>query len=123
MKIYEGNILTCDKDNHVYKYLVEEQGVIHYVGDTLDKKYENSEIIKLGNKFSSFDEKNKKVDKIVEKTENCKAKIAEYYEKAQNAIIKNYFDKSFKHISNLEELDNYRRKLERYGELIGRTDN
>ena len=60
---------------------------------------------------------------IVEKTENCKSKIAEYYEKAQNTIIKNYFDKAFRHISNLEELDNYRRKLEHYGEIIGRTNN
>ena len=28
-----------------------------------------------------------------------------------------------KSIKNLEELDNYRRKLEHYGELIGHTDN
>ena len=45
------------------------------------------------------------------------------YEKAQNLIIKNYFDKSFKLINNLEELDNYRRKLDHYRELVGRTDN
>ena len=50
MKIYEGNILTCDKDNHVYKYLVEDQGVIQYVGDSLDKQYEQYNTIKLGNK-------------------------------------------------------------------------
>ena len=42
--------------------------------------------------------------------------------KAQNLIIKNYFDKAFRKISNLEELDNYRRKLDHYGKLIGRTD-
>ena len=80
-------------------------------------------IIKLGNKFSSFDERNKKVDKIVAKTDNCKLKIAEYFEKTQNLIIKSYFDKAFRNITNLEELDNYRRKLDHYGELIGRTDN
>ena len=50
MKVYEGNILTCDKDNHVYKYLVEDQGMIRYVGDTLDKQYINNDIIKLGDK-------------------------------------------------------------------------
>ena len=49
-------------------------------------------------------------------------KISEYFIKAQNLIIKNYFDKSFKLINNLEELDNYRKKLDHYGNLIGRTD-
>ena len=91
----------------------------YYVDQILELE---EEIIKLGNKFSSFDERNKKVEKIVSKTDSCKVKIAEYYEKAQNTIIKNYFDKAFKTIRNLEELDNYRRKLEHYRELIGRTD-
>ena len=33
-----------------------------------------------------------------------------------------YFDKAFHKINNLEELDNYRRKLEHFRELIGITD-
>ena len=93
---------------------------IEYYIDQILELEEN--IIKLGKKFSTFDEKNKKVDKIVAKTDDCKSKIAENYIKAQNIIIKSYFDKAFKHISNLEELDIYRRKLDHYGELIGRTD-
>ncbi len=79
-------------------------------------------IIKLNNKFYSFDERTSKVDKIVEKQKSCKTKIAEYYMKAQNAIIKGYFDKAFRSITNLEELDNYRKKLDHYGECIGRID-
>ena len=51
---------------------------VEYCIDQILELEEN--IIRLGNKFSSYDEKNKKVDKIVEKTENCKDKIAEYYE-------------------------------------------
>ena len=39
MKVYIGNIVTCDKENHVYKYLVEENGRIVYVGDELADKY------------------------------------------------------------------------------------
>ena len=45
-----------------------------------------------------------------------------YFIKTQNLIIKNYFDKAFHKINNLEELDNYRRKLEHFRELIGITD-
>ena len=121
--LYDSTFTSNDKFKNAFIKQTSEDTYdkVEYCIDQILELEEN--IIRLGNKFSSYDEKNKKVDKIVEKTENCKFKIAEYYEKAQNAIIKNYFDKSFKHISNLEELDNYRRKLEHYGELIGRTDN
>lgn len=50
MKVYKGNILTCDKENHVYKYLVEEKGRILYVGNTLEKEYEKVNIIDLNEK-------------------------------------------------------------------------
>lgn len=121
--LYDSTFTSNDKFKNAFIKQTSEDTYdkVEYCIDQILELEEN--IIRLGNKFSSFDEKNKKVDKIVEKTENCKSKIAEYYEKAQNAIIKNYFDKAFRHISNLEELDNYRRKLEHYGELIGRTDN
>ena len=120
--LYDSTFTSNDKFKKAFIKLTSEDTYdkVEYYIDQILELEEN--IIKLGNKFSSFDEKNKKVDKIVSKTENCKSKISEYFEKAQNTIIKSYFDKSFKHISNLEELDNYRRKLEHYGELIGRTD-
>lgn len=50
MKIYEGSILTCDKDNHVYRYLVEADGRIIYAGDELPLQYKNEEKISLGDK-------------------------------------------------------------------------
>ena len=71
---------------------------VEYCIDQILEIEEN--IIKLSNKFASYDERNKKVDKIVAKTDNCKTKIADYFTKAQNLIIKNYFDKAFKNISN-----------------------
>lgn len=80
------------------------------------------EILRLNNKFNSYDERNSKVDKIVEKQEQLKAKISQYFLKAQDTIIKGYFDKHFRLITNLEELDNYRKKLDHYGKLIGKTD-
>jgi hypothetical protein len=32
MKTYEGTIVSCDRENHVYRYLVEDQGRIRYAG-------------------------------------------------------------------------------------------
>ena len=80
------------------------------------------EILTLNNKLSEFDERCNKTNKIIEKQEVQKQKITETFLKAQNSIIKGYFDNAFKNISNLEELDNYRKKLDHFGNLIGRTD-
>lgn len=48
MKVYEGNILTCDKEDHVYRYLVTDCGRILYVGDTLPEKYAGAPRVELG---------------------------------------------------------------------------
>ena len=121
--LYDSTFTSNDKFKNAFIKATSEETYdkVEYYIDQILELEEN--IIRLGNKFSSFDERNKAVDKIVEKTDTCKTKIAEYFEKAQNTIIKSYFDKSFKSIKDLEELDNYRRNLEHYGELIGRTDN
>ena len=50
MKVYEGAILTCDEQNSVYRYLVEEGGKIIYTGDELPEKYSGAEVIRLGEK-------------------------------------------------------------------------
>ncbi|MBR4283227.1 MAG: amidohydrolase family protein [Anaerotignum sp.] len=50
MKIYKGAILTCDKYNSVYKYLVEHEGIIRYVGNRLPRKLKDEPIIDLGGK-------------------------------------------------------------------------
>ena len=92
---------------------VEENVEIHQIEE---------EILRLNNKFYSYDERCNKVDKIVAKQDTLKKKITDTYLKAQDSLIKGYFDKAFKNISNLEELDNYRKKLDHYGNLIGRTD-
>ena len=121
--LYDSTFTSNDKFKNIFIELTSEKTYvdIEYYVDRILELEEN--IIKLNNKSSSFEERNKTVNKLVTKTEDCKNKIAEYFEKAQNLIIKNYFDKAYRSISNLEELDNYRRKLDHYGELIGRTDN
>ena len=50
MRVYRGTILTCDGQDHVYKYLVEEQGRIAYVGNDLPAKYASFPLTDLGGK-------------------------------------------------------------------------
>ena len=48
MKVYKGNILTVDKADTVFKYLVEDRGRIVFTGNTLPKKYQRAKIVDLG---------------------------------------------------------------------------
>lgn len=48
MKVFEGAILTCDAQDHVYTYLVEECGRISFVGDDLPAKYASGTRIQQG---------------------------------------------------------------------------
>ena len=48
MKVYEGKILTCDEQDHVYKYLAEQNGRIVFVGDVLPDGYADWERVSLG---------------------------------------------------------------------------
>ena len=49
MHTYHGKIISLDTDNNIYNYLVEDQGRIVYVGDSLPLKYEkDSSTVELG---------------------------------------------------------------------------
>ena len=50
MTVFEGTIITCDAENNVYKYLVEDNGRIKFVGNELPKEFETAEKIQLGKK-------------------------------------------------------------------------
>ena len=51
MKIYHGKIITVDPQDHVYQYLVEDQGKIIHTGNSLPEEYKNgSPVVELGDK-------------------------------------------------------------------------
>jgi len=50
MQIFNGTIITCDKDNNVFSYLVEDKGKIVHVGNNLPEIYANSKQVELGEK-------------------------------------------------------------------------
>lgn len=50
MNIFKGNILTCDKSNNVYNYLVENEGKILFTGNELPQQYKDEQITDLGEK-------------------------------------------------------------------------
>ena len=50
MKCYEGTILSVDSNDGVYRYLVEDNGRIIYVGNELPEAYKTLNIKTLGNR-------------------------------------------------------------------------
>ena len=53
MKCYKGAILSVDPADGVYKYLVEENGSILFVGNKLPDEFKNAELVDLGDKALS----------------------------------------------------------------------
>ena len=50
MKVYHGSILSVNRDNDVFQYLVEDRGKIVFVGNELPKKYARAEKTELGSR-------------------------------------------------------------------------
>ena len=67
-------------------------------------------------------DRNKKIDGMLKKIDELKSEIMLTFMRTQNLIISSYFDKAFENISNLEEVENYRRKLYTFKEYLGCTE-
>ena len=48
MKIYNGTIISCDRENHVHNYLVEDKGRILYAGADVPDAYKGAPLERLG---------------------------------------------------------------------------
>ena len=72
----------------------------------------------LTNNLSNNDEIKEFMQELSDYMNNLKEKISLTFMRTQNLIISSYFDKAFNEITDLEELDNYRRKLENFKHLV-----
>lgn len=51
MRIYHGKIISLDANNTIYRYLVEDQGQITYVGDALPADFKSADsLVELGSR-------------------------------------------------------------------------
>ena len=72
----------------------------------------------LANKSTEENQSDKTCKTINEKINTLKEKISITFMRTQNLIVSSFFDKQFSTITNMEELENYRRKLENFKNLI-----
>ena len=89
--------------------------------DTILKLEEN--IVKINNKINLLEDGDPKFAGLIEKSNKCKEKISATFIKTQNLIIKKLFDYRFNQITDLEQLDSFRRKLDKFKNIIGTIPN
>lgn len=117
--LFESTLLS--NNNFKNKFAeVTSQKVFMAIQNAIDEilDYEE-EIIKLNNKIAQIDDRNKKVDGMLQKIDEFKNKISITFMRTQNLIISSYFDKAFNNISNLEQVENYRKKLHSFRDYLG----
>lgn len=114
------------KSNDTFKKLFSEftspkvfMAIQNAIDDILNHE---EEIIKINNKIAQIDNRNKKVDGMIEKIEELKHEITLTFMRTQNLIISSYFDREFNAISDLEEIEKYRKKLYTFRDYIGYTE-
>lgn len=121
--LFNSTLYSNDNFKQVFISLTSEK-TFYKVQNNLDKLMElednlSYESIKLENNDISI--------KVISKTEKdiaiLRTKINELFISTQNLILTSYFDNNLKSIMNLEQVDNYRRKLYNYKDLIGTTEN
>ncbi len=87
-----------------------------------DILYREEDIIKLNNKIAQIDDRNKKVDGMLEKIDELKGEISLTFMRTQNLIVSSYFDNAFNKIITLEDVESYRRKLYSFKDYLGHTE-
>lgn len=76
-------------------------------------------IILLNNKIIQLTENSSKINSLNTKLNKYKNLMTNSFISTQNLIITSFFDKGFDSISNLEELERFRRKLYKFSDIIG----
>ena len=76
-------------------------------------------IVLINNKIMKSNENSSSISILNKKLQKYKTMMANTFIETQNLIISSFFDKGFDSISNLEELEKYRRKLYKFSDIIG----
>ena len=116
--LYESTFNSNDNFKNTFIQATSEKDFLE-IQESIDSilKYEEK-ISKLTNSLEEDNISDKACKSITHKINNYKEKITSIFMKAQDLIISSYFDKSFSRITHLEDLDNYRRKLESFKNII-----
>lgn len=120
--LFESTLKSNDNFKKAFSDLTSPKVFLAIQNAIDDILYREEDIIKLNNKISQIDDRNKKVDGMIEKIDELKHEITLIFMRTQNLIISSYFDNAFNKIIDLEGVEEYRRKLYTFKDLIGCTE-
>lgn len=110
---FKNKIIEMTSENTYKKIISSFDKILQY-----EKK-----VVILNNKMLSLEDGSSKIDSINIKMESLKNKISNNYIKIQNLIITEFFEYEISNISSLEDIENCRQNLSKFGEIIGIVDN
>lgn len=94
------------------------------IENNLDKLMDLEDALSLRtSKLGNSDLTLKSIAKLEKEISAYRTKISNLFIDTQDLILISYFDSNFKSLSNLEIIDNYRKKLYNYKNLIGTREN
>ena len=120
--LFESTINSNDNFRNTFSNLTSPQTYIAIQNAIDDILYAEEDIIKLNNKIAQSNQDDN-INNWQRKIEELKNEITLTFMRTQNLIISSYFDNEFNRLSNLEEVENYRRKIYNFKSYIGLTDN
>lgn len=120
--LFESTINSNDEFKIKFAELTSPKTFLAIQGAIDDIVFAEEEIIKLNNKIINVDDRNKRVDVMLQKIDELKKEIALTFMRTQNLIISSFFDKAFDDITNLEEVENYRKKLYYFKDYLGAVE-
>ena len=120
--VFECTYTTFNSNNNFKETFIEKTSEDTFY--TLEKNFDKilkleEDLLKLNNKMELSDNLNSGLNK---KRLKIKNNIQSTFMESQNLIITSYFDTAFERITNLEEVENYRRSLYNYKDLVGYVD-
>lgn len=120
--LYESTLFSTDTFKNKFIEATSKEVFLAIEGAIDDIINAEESIIKINNKIQKIDNRNKKVDHLVNKINELKNEIAVTFMRTQNLIVSSYFDKKFNQISTMDEIEDYRKELYSFRDLIGITD-
>ena len=121
--LFESTINSNNNFKNAFSNLTSLKTYITIQNCIDDIMHKEEEIIILNNKILDSNSNNKNILNYRQKIDELKSEITIIFLQTQNMIISSYFDNEFNRISNLEQVENYRRKLYNFRSYIGITDN
>ena len=121
--LYDSTLYSNDRFKKAFIHSTSEE-TFHQVEKNFDKIMDSEEKIILANlKLQSTNLTQKDVSKINTQIDNYKKIIQSIFLETQNKIFTSYFNKRLNNLFSPQDIEDFRKKIYFYRNLIGITDN